>query len=240
MAVSEKNLSKNTGIDMPNSRTSSNTGMKRVQFSATFPDEFIHPLHQRVSESGPITRAELLMWSPTTDATTLFWCDGSEEATETAIASIDSLVVSRFVEAGSGTYVFLRQESYEFAAALLETISDAHVVFLPPVVFLDTGAIQFEAVGDAAALSTFHEELSTLVEVAIDYVHEFDRMNAPWGLTDRQEAALDAAATVGYYEVPREGTLADVAELLGCSKSTAGELVRKGEAEVVKKYIEQG
>lgn len=233
------NLPKNTGINMLNSREPSNSGMNRVQFSATFPDEFMHPLHQRITESEPITRAELLMWSPTVDATTLFWCDGSRKATESAIEAIDSLVVSSFVEAACGSYVFLRQESYEFAAALLETISDAHVVFLPPVVFLDTGAIQFEAVGDATALSTFHEELSGLIDVTIDHVHEFDRMNASWGLTDRQEAALDAAATVGYYEVPREGTIADVAELLDCSTSTAGELIRKAEAEVILEYVEK-
>lgn len=210
--------------------------MKRVQFSGTYPDEFTHPLHQRIIETGPITRAELLMWSPTADATTLFWCDGDREPAETIIESIDSLLVRNFVEAASGTYVFLRQQSYEFDPALLELITDARVVFLPPVVFLDTGAVQFEAIGEATALSAFHEALTALIDVTIESVHEFERMRSPWGLTDRQQAAIEAAVTVGYYEIPREGTIADVATRLGCSTSTAGELVRKAEAAVVQKY----
>lgn len=228
----------NMGIDMPLRQRYSNDDMKRVQFSATFPDKLMHPLHDRITESGSVTRAELLMWSPTVDATTLFWCDGPTEATETVIEAIDSLVVSSFVEGGAGTYVFLRQQRYEFASALLETISDAHAVFLPPVVFLDSGEIQFEAVGATTSLSSFHSKLSDLVDVTIEYVDEFDRMSAPWGLTDRQQAAIEAAVSVGYYEVPREGTITDVAGVLDCSPSTAGELVRKAEAEVIQKHVE--
>ena len=212
--------------------------MKRIQFSATYPEEFVHPLHQQIIAEGPITRAELLTWSPTADATTLFWCDGEREATEAAIRAIDSLLVSNLVEDINGTYVFLQQEAYEFAPTLLDTIADAHVVFIPPVVFLETGAVQFEAVGEATALSSFHEELSALSEVSIEQVHEFERTNSPSRLTDRQQAALDAAVSVGYYEVPRDGTVADVAEILGCSTSTAGELVRKAEAAVIKYYTE--
>lgn len=213
--------------------------MKRVQFSVTYPDELVHPFHQHIIANGPITRAELLIWSPTEDATTLFWCDGSREAMEKAIQAIDSLVVSKLVEDGTGTYAFLRQDDYEFATVILDTISDARVVFMPPVVFLASGAIQFEAVGESTALSSFTEELSDLGELTIQQVHEFERTNAPSQLTDRQRAALDAAVAVGYYEIPREGTITDIATRLGCSSSTAGELVRKAEAAVIRDYIQR-
>ncbi|MCG1003154.1 MULTISPECIES: helix-turn-helix domain-containing protein [Halobacterium] len=212
--------------------------MKRTQFSATYPDEFVHPLHERITEASALTRAELLSWSPTADATTLFWCDGDRDATATAVDAIDSLLVRNFVESDDGTYVFLQQQRYEFAPALLDAIAEARVVFLPPVVFLDTGAVQFEAVGEPTALSTFHEELSALLDVTIESVHEFDRLRSPWGLTDRQRAALDAAVDVGYYEVPRSGSIADVAERLDCSTSTASELVRKAQAAVVEHHVE--
>lgn len=212
--------------------------MKRVQFSANYPERFVHPLHQRIMDGGSITRAELLMWSPTDDATTLVWLDGGQEAAERAIEGIDSLLVSNFVEDVDGTYAFLQQADYEFAAALLEAIAGARIIFIPPVVFLDAGEVRFEAIGEATALSAFHGELSELGDLSIENVHEFERKRSPSRLTDRQRAALEAAVSVGYYEVPRDGTVADIAAVLDCSTSTAGELVRKAEAAVIRNYTE--
>ncbi|WP_049985468.1 helix-turn-helix domain-containing protein [Halobellus rufus] len=212
--------------------------MKRVQFSARYPDEFVHPLHQQIIDHGPITRAELLMWSPTADATTLFWCDGCADATATAIDAIESLVVRTLVAETDGTYAFLRQNAFEFAPVLLDAIADARVIFLPPVVFRDTGAVRFEAVGEASELSSFHGELSDHIGLTIERVHEFERRDSPSRLTDRQRDALETAVAVGYYEIPRDGTVTDVAARLGCSTSTAGELIRKAEAAVIREYAE--
>ncbi|MFA9417503.1 helix-turn-helix domain-containing protein [Natrinema sp. HArc-T2] len=214
-------------------------GMKRVQFAVTYPDRFVHPLQRRLMESTPLARAELLMWSPTDDATTLFWCDGDRAATEQLVAGLDSLLVHTAVDVSDGTCVFLRQADYEFAPAILETIADAAVIFLPPVIFLETGEVQFEAVGEPAALSTFYENLSELGAVTVEQVHEFERRSTPSALTDRQRAALEAAVSVGYYEVPRDGTVADVAGILECASSTAGELLRKAERAVVTGFLER-
>jgi len=212
-------------------------GMKRIQLSATYPDQLIHPLHRSITNGTAITRAELLMWSPTVDATTLLWCDGSREATETVIEDIDSLLVSNLVEDADGTYAFLRQDDYEFATSLLDVVANARVIFLPPVVFTQTGNVTFEAVGESEELSTLYEELSQLGDVTIEQVRAFERRHSPSRLTDRQRAALDAAASVGYYDVPRTGTIADVAAKLDCASSTAGELVRKAEAAVIRDFL---
>ena len=223
---------------MPTARTPFDDGMKRVQFSARYPEDLLHPLHRRLVDAGPITRAELLQWSPTADATTLFWFDGGPDATADAVRAIDSLGASAFVEDVEGTYAFLRQDAYELAPALLDAISDARVIFVPPVVFLEAGAVRFEAVGEAAALGAFHEALSDLADVDIERVRRFERAESPSGLTDRQRTALEAAVEAGYYEVPREGTIADVAAALDCSTSTAGELVRKAEAGGIREYAQ--
>ncbi|WP_396612145.1 helix-turn-helix domain-containing protein [Haloferax sp. S1W] len=212
--------------------------MKRIQFSVRYSERFVHPLQRRIEEDSSITRAELLMWSPTTDATTLLWCDGDPEATERVVAGIDSLRSSHFVEDGSGTYLFLRQDDYEFSAALLETIAESNVIFLPPVVFREDGTVRFEAVGDTASLSAFHDDLSEFGDLTIDWVHGFERRNSPSRLTPRQQEALEAAVSVGYYERPREGSVASIAAKLDCSTSTAGELIRKAEAAVLESYVE--
>ncbi|AHZ23724.1 bacterio-opsin activator [Haloferax mediterranei ATCC 33500] len=212
--------------------------MKRILFSVAYPDRLVHPLHRRVVEEPSVTRAELLMWSPTEDATTLLWCDGDRADTERVVAGIDSLVTSHFVGGTDGTYVFLRQDGYEFSATLLDIVADSRVIFLPPVVFSEDGTVEFEAVGESTALSAFYEALSELGSLTIERVSEFERRNSPSQLTSRQQAALETAVSVGYYEVPRDGSVENVADELDCSTSTAGELIRKAEAAVISAYTE--
>lgn len=211
--------------------------MKRIQFSITYPERFRHPLHRQVIERAALSRAEILLWSPTAAPTTLCWCDSDRAATEAAVSAIDSLLVRSLVPGTDGTYAFLHQAAYEFADAILDTIHESDVIFVPPVVFLDTGAVRFEAVGESAALSAFHDGLADLGELTIDRVTPFERPDAPAALTDRQFAALETAVSTGYYEVPREGTVAEVAGELDCSTSTAGELLRKAEAAVLRDYV---
>ena len=64
--------------------------MKRIQCTVTYPSALQHPLHEHVVADGPLSKAVLLMWSPTADATTLIWCDGDPAATAAAVDAIDS------------------------------------------------------------------------------------------------------------------------------------------------------
>jgi len=52
-------------------------------------------------------------------------------------------------------------------------------------------------------------------------------------LTMRQFEAVEAARDLGYYEVPREAELADVASELDCTESTASALLRRAERALV-------
>lgn len=211
--------------------------MKRIQFAVGYPDERRHPLHRRLVADESLSRAELRVWSPTPDATTLFWFDGDEPAVERAVTAIDSLESVRFVAGVEGTYAFLQQSAYEFPEELLTLVAAAEVAFLPPVVFLESGEVRFEAVGDRAALSEFHDGLADLGDLRIERVRSFEWGSSPVRLTDRQRAALSAAQSVGYYEVPREGSIEAVADALDCAPSTAGELIRKAEAAVVDEHL---
>ncbi|MBZ6494162.1 helix-turn-helix domain-containing protein [Natrinema longum] len=214
--------------------------MKQVSFSVTFPDGIAHPLHRRLVSSDDVSRAELLMWGPMGTVTTLLWCDGGRDAVADLLSAVGSITTTAFVDGSDGTYAFVHQTEYEFADAVLDLVSDSRIVFLPPVTFRDTGTVQFEAVGESDALTGFYTELTDLVEGTIDRVHEFDRRPASTAVTDRQQTALEAAVAVGYYDVPRSGTVEDVADELGCAGSTAGELLRKAEAELVARATESG
>ncbi|RQG93994.1 helix-turn-helix domain-containing protein [Natrarchaeobius chitinivorans] len=56
-------------------------------------------------------------------------------------------------------------------------------------------------------------------------------------VTDRQRELLETAIREGYYEVPRECTLADLAETADVDKSTASTILRRGEATLLKWFL---
>lgn len=213
--------------------------MDQVTFSASYPQELVHPMHRALMDSEILSRAELLMWGPTDTVTTLFCYDGPKPAVRELLGAVDSIERSTLVEATAGTYGFVYQSEYELAEAVLELVEEARVIFLPPVTFFETGRVRFKAVGESTALSELYAGLSRVLETTIERVQPFRRHGSTARLTDRQQAALTAAVEVGYYAVPRTGDTEAVAAALNCEPSTAGELIRKAEARVITDYVER-
>lgn len=86
---------------------------------------------------------------------------------------------------------------------------------------------QFEAFGATLDDTGRQYDLVTLV-----HTDERDAL-----LTDRQRECLTVAQRRGYFEVPRECTLAELADALGVDKSTASETIRRGTARVVEQFL---
>lgn len=80
------------------------------------------------------------------------------------------------------------------------------------------------------ALSTFHDDCTergvslSLVRVRSGEPTSTDRV----GLTPEQRRALELATERGYFEVPREVTLSELAEELGISAQAVSERIRRG------------
>ena len=212
--------------------------MRRVTFAVTYPAERAHPIHRKILKGSVVTRMELLGWGPTASVTSLVWYDAARPVVEELLESVDIVETAHLVEGDGGTYAFTIQERFGLDAAVLELIGQARVAFLPPVVFEASGVARFEAVGEQAALSEFHDALVDELTVEIEHVRPFEQRPATAGLTDRQRAALEAAVDVGYYEIPRTGSVDDVAARLGCVSSTAGELLRRAEQTLVTSAVE--
>jgi hypothetical protein len=208
--------------------------VKRVSFAVTYPDDVAHPLHLGIRRSGAVTRGELLAWGPTDAVTSLTWFDAGESAVAALFEAVDSATTLELVGGPDGTYAFAHQTGFELPRSALDAVAGARVAFLPPVVFHDSPVATVDAVGPGPALGDFHRALGEALETRIRAVGEFRRWPASDGVTDRQWAALVAAVDAGYYDVPRSGGVDDVAEALGCGHSTAGELLRKAEAAVVR------
>lgn len=212
--------------------------MQRVSFRVEYPPDLTHPLHREVAASDAVSRAELLVWGPVGAATQFTWFDADRDAVATLLDAVDAVDAVQLVADEDGTYAFTRQSGFAFADELLDRLAAAHVAFLPPVVFHEDGTARFDAAGEQGALGALHDSLADLLDVSIDAVHDFHRGGAPATLTDRQHAALRAGVVVGYYDVPRTGSVADVARALDCAHSTAGELLRKAEARAITDLVD--
>ncbi|MFC6976546.1 helix-turn-helix domain-containing protein [Halomicroarcula sp. GCM10025709] len=213
--------------------------MQRVEFAVTYPEDRAHPIHGAVQTTAGVSRAELLIWGPTGRVTSLLWFDCPVDTARRLLGAVEARTTELIGEDG-GTYAFLEQETYELDAAVLGVVADAHVVFLPPVVFEESGNATVEAVGSREALGACYEALRERVPTTIKRVRPFRRGGESGALTDRQRAAVEAASAVGYYDVPRTGSVADVAAELDCAHSTAGELLRKAEAALVDAAVDAG
>ena len=75
--------------------------------------------------------------------------------------------------------------------------------------------------------------------MTVEAIGEYDRRHAPVAgdLTDRQLEAVATAVELGFYEVPREAGVADVAAALDVAESTASALLRKAETRVMRRLV---
>lgn len=211
--------------------------MRRAAFEVSYPAERAHPVHRALMGTAGASRAEILTWSPAGRVRTLVWYDGDEPTVRGLLDAVDSLTSATLVPGDGGTYVFGEQTEYELLDEVMALVAEARVAFLPPVTFLESGAARFDAVGAADRLSAFYDALGDVLPTRLRRVTAFERGRSPATLTDRQRAALDAAVEAGYYAVPRTGSVADVAAALDCATSTAGELLRRAEAAVLREFV---
>ena len=98
------------------------------------------------------------------------------------------------------------------------------------------GWFEFDLTGTRAEL----EQLRTTLEAG-DVSYELQSVVSTTDsgtlLTDRQRELLETAVREGYFEVPRECTLAALAETLEIDKATASTTLRRGEAALVKWFL---
>lgn len=214
--------------------------MKQVSMTVTYTAETAQRTHRHIMRDDTISRTELLVWGPILGGTTLSWFDGDEAAVESLLGRVDNVSNFHLVPSDDGTYAFTERSEYEFDSDVLSLISDVRIVFIPPLTYFDTGELRFAAVGEQSDLSEFFNDLSALVDVQLEQLYTFHPRHSFASITDHQRQALVAAVEVGYYEVPRSGSIDDIASVLGCAHSTAGELLRKAESAVISESVAPG
>ncbi|QFU84177.1 bacterio-opsin activator [Natronorubrum aibiense] len=123
--------------------------------------------------------------------------------------------------------------------SLLIPIQQAGVPMETPFVIED-GVVTWELTTSADRLSALGDSLEANgVSYRLEYVHDVDAGQAEQLLTDRQLEVFLTALECGYYDVPREATLTDVASALDVSKSTCSNVLHRAEGAIAHWFADE-
>lgn len=124
--------------------------------------------------------------------------------------------------------------------AWLATLSSCQHIELQP-----DGTAKLHLVGLREDIQDIHEQLRRSTQVDLVRVTEGPSEEEEFPergprLTDAQSEALEAAYKAGFFEVPREVSLEELAERLGRSRSSLSTLLRRAVQALVEHQIEEG
>ncbi|SEQ79968.1 helix-turn-helix domain-containing protein [Natrinema salaciae] len=212
--------------------------MQSTDLTLRLPEWMALPVPQ--SQDGlEVHREELLSWhvDPETERVRfLSVIAGDREAAREVATELD--VVHRFEIMPIDEDTFYAYAVMDVRAAderLMRAFDEPGLVIVPPVVYTASSTVHVTVLGEPDALASLLEGVPDDVEIDVDRVsdHRHRAETLAGRLTARQFEAMEAARAVGYYDVPRSGSLADVATELECSESAASTLLRTVESELV-------
>jgi len=218
--------------------------VKYLDATLDLPPDLRHPMEEFLRNSGAIDRVELLAWNLTRGATEylLAYVEGEIDRYRDRIEAVDSVRDTTLTPVtGESFYAYVCQETREADERWRREFDRRNLVVVPPIVY-DGDGTGFTLVGAPEDLRTLLDDLPDAIDVTVEEVGDYDRRHATVAsdVTDRQFEAVSAAVEVGYYAVPREAGLGDVAGELGCAESTASNLLRKAEASVMRRVVGAG
>ncbi|WP_193569264.1 MULTISPECIES: helix-turn-helix domain-containing protein [Halostella] len=202
-------------------------------------------MQQFLAEQGSIRRAYLRHWNYSNPeyVASLFHIVGDvEDGRDEYLAALEA--VSTICEYDMtpvddrSFYVYVREAANEHAHRFRELLATTDLLVVPPIEYGTDGEMVFEIAGESESLRTVVAELPDHLSVTVNRLGEYDayRESIATALTVRQEEVLTVARDQGYYEIPRQTSVREIADAVGCSKSTAANHLRKAEARLVALY----
>lgn len=148
---------------------------------------------------------------------------------------VDVLSCNVFGEQEGNGLVYTHIRPSESSREIIETIQEHGVIFDYPFEAIQNDTVRVTLIGETneslqRALTAFPDEIDITVERIGAYPSK--RRDLSSVLTERQQEILDIASDLGYYEVPRQATHADIAERAGLNPGTVSEHMQRIEARV--------
>ncbi|WP_233563362.1 helix-turn-helix domain-containing protein [Haloarcula sp. Atlit-7R] len=217
--------------------------MRYLRLEIKYASEYQRPMHRFMTESEAIKREWLVTWKVGVEdkiAYTLFYVVGDQEAYESALSTVESMESYDITPVrDEAFYAFVRGRETDQSRQFYTAFEQPTLMVVPPVAYRPNGTVLFDVVGEPAVLEDVRSELPNGITVNVRKVGEYDASPGTFetDLTARQREALATAREAGYYDVPRNGSVEDVAEELGCAPSTASNHLRKAEAQLVERVF---
>lgn len=186
-------------------------------------------------------RLEETVGTPQGTAASLWITGPSEQAVRTALEASDSVTHVEQLVDGDGEWLY----DVEF---------DADMTVLRRLVFFHDGTILNGSIEETTwtfdlrfptrdAFSAVVDDLGDQeFDVRVDQIRTLDRESltrAAESLTDAQYELLEAAVERGYFEIPRESSLEDLAEEFDVSQQAASEMMRRAQETLAAAAVEE-
>ncbi|WP_238392141.1 helix-turn-helix domain-containing protein [Halorussus amylolyticus] len=216
--------------------------MKYLHLSLQYEREVQHPMQRLLTDSEALERSWLVTWNLLGEGDivhTLFYIIGDRKRYEQHIASAKPTVDYDITPVEDNSfYAYVREREKDVFKRFRTAFEQPSVVLVPPLAYRPNGRVDFDIVGEPEALGGVLDRLPEEITTEVSEVGEYDaRPGIPAvNLTARQREALQAAVKVGYYEHPRTGSVADVAEVLDCATSTASNHLQKAEVRLIRQF----
>jgi len=190
-----------------------------------------------IADEGAVTREAVLDvdWLSDGSSLVLYRLSGDESVLLERLADHDGVRAHEVTRREDDSfYLFVHAARSEPLSELLGIVEEHALLIQRPIEFVEEG-IEVTVAGESGALREAFAEIPDTVDAEVRRTGEYVPGESAIlsEVTERQREAMEAAVEVGYYRHPREATAEDVAERIGCSTSTASELLRRAEATIV-------
>jgi len=210
--------------------------VRYVRTSLTPTDRPLHPFDRRLAKADGVTRKRLAHLHRLADGTAvvLYELAGDVGRVRELVAAADLHESQLTTDRGRIT-LYVQVETSDLMDELLSLFREYELILDLPLECIERGGVRAVVIGELSTIREVIPELPRDLTVRLEQTGEYDHSAdvAFDALTDRQQEILLTALDLGYYEVPRQATQADIADELDRTMSTVGEHLRRVEATVL-------
>ncbi|WP_227134434.1 helix-turn-helix domain-containing protein [Halorubellus salinus] len=218
--------------------------MKYLDVRLRLPRETMHPMLEFIADEDVVAYEELLTWNVLEERGVeyeLFYVVADREPYREQVASVDSIRWFELTPIDEDSqYLYVCQETRPEERDWRAAFASLDLLVVPPIRYQNDGSFDITLLGDGEDLRAVVDGLPDDVETTVLEVGDYDRRHprVTSDVTDRQLEAARVAVDVGYYERPREGSLADVARELDVAESTASNLLQEAESRIMHALVD--
>jgi hypothetical protein len=216
--------------------------MRSLELSIRQPADDRHQMHQFVIDHEAYTVARQLYHHQYAEGehALFFHVEGPVDPYRDQMQTVSSVIEFEITPCSDDSfYVYVREEVTLPDSALIDAFSQPGLLLAHPIEYRADETIRAVVLGPTAAIQSVADTVAEISDIEIERIGDVpsSTIDSRIGLTQRQFEAVAVAVECGYYEVPREAGIDDIAAGLDCSSGTAGELLRRAEHTVMSDLV---